>query len=341
MNSPHETGKICNQQRSDSLRKIFQGNALRCVSRRGWTAIELLVVVVCLSLLLALLLPWMIGSRGLARSQQCQERLRDNAQATLLYAENHRDALPPLEDELGPWPVHLLPWLPLPESFQQSIADGKELENRVLPVFLCPEDPGSSNSLTPLSYVMNAGYGEFRVENARQPNVSVHEVGIHRADSDWNDDGEVTAEENQRSLCTGVIWRLAADPALRTPMTTGFIRAGDGLKYTVLCAESLSAQSWKGRNTIGLGFVIDRGHLQFADVPAETSTVPPLTGADLGPFAINASLATNDNTCPAPSSLHGDFAHVMFCDGSGKQLSENIDPLAWARLMSSHGALSE
>ncbi|MGQ9915175.1 MAG: prepilin-type N-terminal cleavage/methylation domain-containing protein [Thermogutta sp.] len=53
--------------------------------RHAFTLVELLVVVVIISILVALLLPAIVGSRERARSAQCQNRLSEIGKACLTY----------------------------------------------------------------------------------------------------------------------------------------------------------------------------------------------------------------------------------------------------------------
>jgi len=61
--------------------------------RRGFSLVELLVVMAIISILAALLLPVLQKSMELARTAACANNLRQQGLAALSYAENHGDHL--------------------------------------------------------------------------------------------------------------------------------------------------------------------------------------------------------------------------------------------------------
>jgi prepilin-type N-terminal cleavage/methylation domain-containing protein/prepilin-type processing-associated H-X9-DG protein len=62
--------------------------------QKGFTLLELLVVVAAIGILLALLLPAMSRAREKGTSARCISNLRQLALAATLYADDHEDALP-------------------------------------------------------------------------------------------------------------------------------------------------------------------------------------------------------------------------------------------------------
>jgi prepilin-type N-terminal cleavage/methylation domain-containing protein len=84
--------------RSVSVRK--RAAALGGANSRGFTLVELLVVVAIIGVLIALLLPAVQAAREAARRSQCQNNLRQIAAATLNY-ESRQKVFP--IGYLGPW----------------------------------------------------------------------------------------------------------------------------------------------------------------------------------------------------------------------------------------------
>ena len=75
-------------------------------NRRGFTLVELLVVISIIALLLAILMPALGRAREQAKALVCRSNLRQQSLAFILYAENN-DRYPPVYDHWaigGGWP---------------------------------------------------------------------------------------------------------------------------------------------------------------------------------------------------------------------------------------------
>ena len=167
------------------------------LSRRGFTLVELLVVITIIGILIALLLPAVQAAREAARRMDCSNKLRQIGLAMHNYHASHK-VFPPgaiskiprppgaapdgtIADQGAPWSVLILPFLeqmPLYKEFNFSGSFSSRLGDRAtngsddgtgrypdgpqfvsLPPFQCPSDPASGPDETNSNYFGCSGGG--------------------------------------------------------------------------------------------------------------------------------------------------------------------------------------
>lgn len=297
--------------------------------RRGFTWVELVVVLFIIAILVALVLPAMRGARPPARRTQCLNHMRNVGLAVQNYASQNAEKLPFVETDPTNWPMSLMRVLDQPAVAREIESESWSAERApYLAVFTCPQDDDSFQQPGGLSYVVNGGYGFFPLDKKTR---TIVEKGRHSVVQDWDGDGEVTDEERVMTQATGVFWR--PDDVIE-PMTLDKIGVGDGTGNTLLLTENLHTGPWTTHDIRGLTFVIDRNRMVFDSDPESLE----ITSADLGPFAINGG-EDLQGLVPAPSSNHEGSVNVMWADGHGGGLAETIDPLVYVRIMTSGGSL--
>lgn len=297
-------------------------------SRRGLSLLELVIVLFIVVVLLSVILPAINAGRG-PRRNECLNNMRNVGLAVQNFASQNGGRLPPLDDGKHSWPTLLLRVLDQP-ALDRKIAAGEPLtpDDLKVRVFTCYQDEDSHQQPGGLSYVVNGGYGFFPVD---RKSGAVAETGRHSLDQNWDGDGEIGDEDRLITQATGVFWRR--HDAVE-PLTLDDIGTGDGTGNTLLLTENLHAGPWTSRDARALAFVIGRDRLSFDPAAGPLA----VTRADLGPFGVNGATESAD-AVPAPSSSHKGSINVIWADGRGGSMNENIDPLVYARILTLRGSL--
>ncbi len=279
---------------------------------RGFTLVELLVVIVIISVLVALLLPAIVGSRESARRAQCQHQLSQLGQALQTY-ESAKGHLPGYRNSFGnvpglSWVAVLLPnigrqdlWKSLRVGDFPTPAVGLQLAE-----VTCPSNPRPGEYCA-LGYAANCGILDGTTmpnplpDGEPQPEDASHGVF-------FNHDSSLIPVANQIKVRTD--------------------RIPDGAQRTIAISENLQADSWMrirvvrdeaGREKTVPDTVEDRVGILWADSPGQCGRInqclkdpPPL---------------------PRPSSMHPGGVNILFCDGHVEFQADDVDYLVYQHLM--------
>jgi prepilin-type N-terminal cleavage/methylation domain-containing protein/prepilin-type processing-associated H-X9-DG protein len=325
--------------------------------RKGFTLVELLVVITIISMLMALLMPAVQSAREAGRRATCMNNQKNLCLATLNY-ESARRAFPGYVEYLGkrnssgeavdasgtkitinyttvpvmvnevPWLVMLFPYLDNQQLWKEwsRPLSGTETEDSRAKVmnklFYCPSDPPESTTTgsTPLAYVANCG-----IQDGTHTIVTI------------NSADQTIVEGPQH----GVFHNHRADRAPSGHINTSldYLSQHDGSTYTLMLTENVQANRWVPVNSSGQRRAFweqDVGFL-WNDTSKSASLATPSDPADTGgdsavltPFRINegVDVADSDGTLGAsyarPSSRHGAGVVVSFCDGHQEFMREDI-----------------
>jgi len=318
--------------------KSFAGHRRRSHPRSGFTWVEIAVVVLILLTLAALILPAVRYSQQSARADYCGNNMRQICTGTMNYASKSDGDLPWLSIEndqgiISTWLTDLLPELDNSAAHREWTASTYEERADFeisLKMFQCPYDPTSFQIDGGLNYVANSGYGLFRIDPSTN---AVYEDNAHGTDSvDWDSDGIASGEDRARTRATGVFWPKREDDTFK--MSLDYITAGDGQSNTIMFAESVNAGKWNSAKTLDIAFVAGLDRILFED-PDSLPNCLNIAGSDLGPFGVAGGSVPRHT--PSPSSNHQGVSVYGFADGAARQISDEIDPLIYLKLMTPNG----
>lgn len=331
-------------------------------TKRGFTLVEMLVVIAIIGILIALLLPAIQAAREAARRATCSANLKQLA----LAFHNHHDGkrsfpagakfsreatetevdnstTPAGTDVDAPysWMVELMPYIEQNQAYDSidfdkgpfeagtAGSDNLEITTRVIPVFQCPTYSGDSRSLT------GGAYDAITNANNDRPGLSQYAAmgatTAKRLMGDGTDpatpDGAVALNERKklRNMSDGT----SATILLSETAEEEFAVWSDGVTATIngFIAESADVDPIDtSTNTVvdtDMIMAINRG-----DPDAETPVVFWTGGTDFG--------GTEDRIL-GPSSEHPGLAQHAFGDGSVRSINDDVESAVYFALITVRG----
>jgi prepilin-type N-terminal cleavage/methylation domain-containing protein len=329
---------------------------------KGFTLVELLVVITIIGMLMSLLLPAVQNAREAGRRNTCMNNQKQWATALLNY-EGARKSFPGLINDLGKpkklsgnnvpivygsWVVSLLPYIERSDVYEMwtdgyhfdsnNLTNGGLSENGRITIQMstCPSnqlrDAGDDSHL---SYRANAGRQGYIYEGEDSTSCGIFDLNIT----------DKTVEEKFSSYVGKspghtISLDQIRDGSSNTLMLSETSQEDDGLTGHPSVANLGWATGYKGPQD--LSDPVSQEMLNYESwlgfrIPNSSNTEEWFEFEN-GPFSVNRDGRENGNARGAsPSSFHHGVVIVAFADGRVQPLNENVDHQTYLHLMTPNG----
>jgi prepilin-type N-terminal cleavage/methylation domain-containing protein/prepilin-type processing-associated H-X9-DG protein len=323
---------------------------------RGFTLVELLVVITIIGILIALLLPAVQAAREAARKLQCQNNLKQASLAMLQHEEAHK-FLPsggwgwlwvgipdrgPGKEQPGGWVYAILPFIEQPDLYQlgsdgdpnslkpAKLAASAQRVQTPLAGMNCPSRRSSINY--PMNYfsggicpLYDAGSGGVTI-GARADYAA---CAGDQSSNQWETGPSDIATANQLTATNGWPLDIAQQSTgicyLRSEVTLAMI--SDGTSNTYMLGEKhinpdhyLDGMDSGDNETMYCGYNSDTFRTTWYDGTHPATAYTPLQDTP-----------GVDSPCSF-GSAHANGLNMSFCDGSVQAIGYSIDPETHRRL---------
>jgi prepilin-type N-terminal cleavage/methylation domain-containing protein/prepilin-type processing-associated H-X9-DG protein len=322
-------------------------------NRKAFTLVELLVVVVIIGMLMALLLPAVLGARGRARQLQCTNNQQELGKALLQY-EAAKGYLPGYVNSFGTsgntanlsWVIMVFQYLGEGDLWKTWRDPNVTLADKMneadvnfaavtLPGLKCPADDPSEKA--PLSYVVNCGLSDYGLR-ATPADANTDDVLALEALFAAAPDPATKAANAVQDPAYGLFFDHTLLPATaRTRVILDKIT--DGAQHTIMLSENIQASQWAPWPP-RLPQQLDVGILWWSEEPPSSAVVAG-DGRLVNDGLEKELIWPGDYTgAPSlgryfarPSSAHSGGVVMTFADGHSEFKSEDMEYSIYQSLM--------
>ncbi len=313
---------------------------------RGFTLVELLVVISIIGMLVGLLVPAVQTARENGRQNTCTNNQRQLGLALLEYESSKmqfpgwRQYMPhsqgytpqaggPPSDVTGSWVAMLLPYLERRDVWNKysngTVGPGSAV---YIPTLVCPSAARTDRELS-TTYVANTG-----VPDNRNPDLSLN--------SNYNlyDLSQQPQSSTETNRANGVFFDLCAEGPQAVKLD--YISINDGASNTVIVTENLQATQWATNNMKTSTWEYHIGTCWMPQFnkncdPSANVTVPTWINQCLkvppAPFSWTPTGYRNAR----PSAQHPGLVIMGFADGGVRKISDTVDENVLKHLMTPAG----
>lgn len=318
-------------------------------ANRGFTILELLVVITIVTVLMALIAPAISSARSASRQLTCQNNMKQLALAVLNQTELtgwFPDVTKIDGAQYSNWVTEILPWIDqvnLKDRIQASgnVFDYVEagFERNHLAVLTCPADI-SVTGKDDLSY--GAATGLAQIFTGRTNQDYYYFLSNRMLNIDLNGDGifdyrnhETPGKPDAARIQSATSLFIAAGssgefPGLKMMRRHRIATVNDGTSNTIMLAENIRCgadprDKWSGWmlgniNHLSSGipdYICRDGSCSEANLDLQ------LTNS--GPGKMNSGLTLPEGSAPWANSFHSNGVNIAYADGHVAFVSDTID----------------
>ncbi len=295
-------------------------------TQKGFTLVELLVVITIIAMLMALLIPVVGRARESARRTQCMNNQHQIGEAMQVYATSQNGLIPPSLSLSPPDPnnnskQYVFGWAQglMSQLGRDDLTVGKvnypnfQTSPVFIPLLVCPDEStkiGASGG--PQSYVVNGGCAN---------NYSPGGLPV-----DWSANGVWDYRINVSGSPSPAVNRTTMD----------YVAKHDGAATTISHSENVDTTYYVPSVSSINSPVLEAQQCILWNYPAPTDpTKAPNFNKDVG------NITTPDLAHARPSSNHPGGAVVTFADNHQSFISDALDYQTYSMLLTSYGSTSQ